>query len=157
MSDQPTTPETRGTGHQTDAETAVPPPKPPASARNGYVRVLTWLPVLGYAVMIPYVAILSAVLGPNAHPLVIVGVPELLLGAGYVACLYGDRRALAADVPLATRGVLWYPAAFVLGGTVLLAPLVVAAYLRRRRASVGHPQRGWLSAVRAGGLGNADN
>lgn len=112
------------------------------------LTLLAWLPVVGYAVMVPYAAALAVVLGPDAHPLLLYGVPELLLGVAYVWTLRDDRRTLAGTAGWQPNAIVWSVLGFVLGGTVLLAPLVPVAYFRRRRAAVGSPARGWLATVR---------
>jgi hypothetical protein len=115
----------------------------PISLRDplGLVAVL---PVLGY-LLIPYAAVLTA-LGWQTYPLVLVGVPQLLLGLTWLATIYRDRARLAtAGEWVPSR--LWYAVAFALGATVVAAPVVAVVYLGWRRYRTGVPGRGWLRLV----------
>lgn len=109
------------------------------------VTLIGALPVVGYVALFPYAAALQVFLGPNAAPVLLLGVPELLLGLVWVGAFRGERAALGRWRP----SRLWDVAGLVLGGTVVLAPLVSIAYFRRRRSQTGHPTVGWLGFLRA--------
>lgn len=110
------------------------------------VRLIGWLPVVGYLLFFSYAAVLYVGLGPNAAPVALFAVPELLFGLVWVAAFRAERAAGAGYTP----SRLWYVAGLLLGGTVVAAPLVSVAYFHRRRSKTRRPAIGWLAFVRRG-------
>jgi len=125
-------------------------PEPAAPGRRPPVDpTLRWLalaPVVGYVGFLGYAALLATVLVPAGSPLLFLLPVELLLGVAYAGLVAIDRRNLANAAW--SPGRWWYLPAFVLGGTVVAAPVFVAAYFYRRRQRTGTPRRGWLATVR---------
>jgi len=115
-------------------------------ALDATVRWLALAPVVSYLFFAASAAVLDAVLGPGASRLPFLVPVELLLGGAYVGLVAIDRGTLADG--RWSPGRWWYLPAFVLGGTVLAAPLFVAAYFYRRRQRTGRPVDGWLRTLR---------
>lgn len=136
--------------HSTQSSGETPPPV----HQSRQLLLLAFLPLVGYAVLFPYAAVLYGVMGPDSHPLLLLGIPEILLGGAYVYCLERDQRSLRrADVSWEAARWLWYPVAFIAGATVLCGPLVPILYFERRRRRVGYPTHRWTKIVRTRELG----
>lgn len=105
--------------------------------------LIAWLPLLGYAVVIPY-TLGVYFLVDSAYPLAPIGSVELVLGVVYLLVV---SRDLGAPNWTARRWI-WLPLLCVTGATVVVAPAAVVLYFRSRRRATGIPRESWLTIVR---------
>lgn len=119
---------------------------PPETGAGSTLRWLAVLPLVGYVGFAAYAALLDVVLDPATSRLVFVLPVEIVLGAAYVVLVGLDRKQLSTAAW--SPGRWWYLPAFVLGATVIAAPVFVVAYFYRRRQRTGTPPQGWVGTVR---------